>query len=107
MPLFDFDKEFAGFMGTNGKSVITEIHGIIPTLSQEQQQIIGTMYYYIKKYDLTELDEFLKSYMNLSKSNKNLNFVRSFNVKNLLKAYTMEEYLKGIRISASQMNEKE
>lgn len=95
----DFDRDFAEFVQNDGRSVITEIHTIIPTLSPEQQQVLSSLIFFCQKYDLSELKSFIDNYGKMASKNKNLNFVRSFNFKNLLKAYSMEEYMRGIKVS--------
>lgn len=101
----DFEKEFSSFVNASGGSAIKEIYSIIPSLNQKQMQIVHLLKFYIKKYDLKDLDEFLNSYLSSLKSNKNLNFLSSMNMKALLKSYTLEEMTKGIKIQS--MNNQE
>lgn len=100
----DFDRDFEAFVKNDGKSVISEIHTIIPTLTPEQQQVLGTIEYFTSKWDLPDLSEYTENYCRMASKNKNLNFVRSFNFKSLLKAYTMEEYMLGIKGTTQNVN---
>lgn len=100
----DFDRDFEAFVQNDGKSVITEIHTIIPTLSPEQQQVLSSLKFYCDKYEMPDLEKFIIEYGKMANKNKNLNFVRSFNFRNLLKAYSMEEYMRGIKVSTQNVN---
>lgn len=101
--MIDFDKEFDNFVcDTSAKSVVTTIYDVIPTLSLEQQQIILGLKYYADKYGSLELKNFIESYLRTLEKNKNLNFLRSMNFKSLLKAWSLEEQVKGIRLSQMQ-----
>ena len=99
----DFDKDFQEFVTGNSGSAIKEIYEVIPTLSQGQQQVINLLSYYIAKYDLNELKQYLDEYGKMIRKNKNLSFVRSLNFKNLLKAYSMEEYIRGIKVQTQNI----
>lgn len=99
--MIDFEKEFSGFVGSGEGSAIKDIYSIIPSMSQEQLKIVSCLDYYIKKYDLQDLKEILEQYLSQLKINKNLSFVKSMNVKALLKAYTQEELIKGINVSST------
>lgn len=103
----DFDKDFQDFVTDNSRSAIKDIYDVIPTLSQEQQQVINLLSFYICKYDLKELQRYLDEYGKMVKKNKNLSFVRSFNFKNLLKAYSMEEYIRGIKVQTQNVQGRE
>lgn len=96
----DFDAEFEKFMGTGQGSAIKDIYEIIPALSQEQQEIVDCVKFYAKKYDQADLEEFMESYVRNMRQNKNLSFLSSMNMKSLFKAYTMEELVKGIKVSS-------
>ena len=98
--MLDFEKEFSEFLTTNQNNAISQIYNIIPTLTQEKISIVLLMKYYINKYELKNLENILNNLIEISKKNKNLNFISSFNVKNLLKAYTQDELIRGIKISS-------
>lgn len=101
----DFEQEFAKFVSGGESSAIKDIYAIIPALSNSQIKTINALNYYIKKYDLPDLREVLEEYLKTISKNKNLNFMSSMNVKNLLKAYTQEELIKGIKVSTQPNKE--
>jgi hypothetical protein len=102
----DFDKAFDEYTSSgSSSSVVNAIHEIIPSLDDKQQQILLVLNYYVKKYDLPELNEFIENFKEMMRKNKNLNFLRSMNFKSILKAWSLEEQVKGIRISSNSSNE--
>lgn len=101
----DFDKEFNEFVSSGDGSAIKDIYEIIPSISQEQMQIVHTLEYYIEKWNLSELKKFLGEYKKTSSKNKNLGFLSSMNMKSLLKAYTQDELIRGIKISSQKSQE--
>lgn len=102
----DFEMEFSNFVSAADGSAIKDIYAIIPTLSNTQIKIVNALNFYIKKYDLPDVKELLEDYLKSIKVNKNLNFVKSMNIRNLLKAYTQEELIKGIKVQAGQQKEQ-
>lgn len=102
----DFDRDFESFVTGDTGSAIKDIHKIIPSMSQEQMQIYNTLVYYAKKWELEDLTEYLNAYKEMTSKNKNLGMLSSFNMKNLLKAYTQDELIRGIKVN-SQMNQGE
>lgn len=103
----DFEKIFENFSKNNESSAIRDIYGIIPELSDEALQVIDSLYCYIYKYDLQDLDKFLRGYMERKRRNKNLGFMKNMTVKNLLKAYTQEELIRGIKVQSRAGNGEE
>jgi hypothetical protein len=101
----DFEQEFSKFVSGGDSSAIKDIYAIIPAMSNTQIKIINTLNYYIKKYDLMDLKEVLEDYLRSIVKNKNLNLMSSMNVKNLLKAYTQEELIKGIKVNTQPNKE--
>jgi hypothetical protein len=101
----DFEQEFAKFVSGGDSSAIQDIYAIIPALNNTQIKIVNTLNYYIKKYDLPDLKEVLVDYLKSVGKNNNLNLMSSMNVKNLLKAYTQEELIKGIKVSTQPNKE--
>ncbi|MEM0174132.1 MAG: hypothetical protein QXI16_06485 [Sulfolobaceae archaeon] len=104
--MFDFEEQFAKFVNNGQGSAIRDIYDIIPSMNNEQIKIINALNYYIKKYDLVELQEMLHDYTKAVIKNKNLGFLSSMNMKNLLKAYTQEELVKGIKVNAQTRNDE-
>lgn len=96
----DFEKEFTEFTQNNEGSAIRDIYNIIPSLNNQQIKIINTTMFYVKKYELNELREFIQEYLSNVKVNKNLGFMSSMNVRNLLKAYTQEKLITGIKVQS-------
>jgi len=101
----DFEQEFAKFVSGGDSSAIKDIYAIIPSMNNTQIKILNTLNYYVKKYDLLDLKEVLEDYIKSIVKNKNLNLMSSMNVKNLLKAYTQEELIKGIKVSTQPNKE--
>ncbi|NTV91480.1 MAG: hypothetical protein HGA22_14160 [Clostridiales bacterium] len=101
MPAIDFEKEFAEFVGGGNGNAIRDIYDIIPTLNNGQIRIINTLQYYADKYDLDILSRQVENFLRYAKGNKNLSFLSSMNMRNLLKAHTQEELVKGIKIQSS------
>ncbi|MEM0173931.1 MAG: hypothetical protein QXI16_05445 [Sulfolobaceae archaeon] len=104
--MLDFDKEFSSFIeGTEGSS-IRDIYSIIPSLNQSQIRILSEMEYFAEKYNLQEIKAFIERYLKMISTNKNLSFLSSMNMKSLLKAYTQDELIRGIKVQ-SQINQAE
>ncbi len=102
MAEIDFEKEFSDFVMGSDSSPITEIYKIIPYLNNQQMQILNGLQYFAKKWDLEDLQQFVEGYLDSQRKNKNLGFLSSMNMKNLLKAYTNEEMIRGIKVSATR-----
>lgn len=101
MPEIDFDSKFSSFINVGGSNAILDIYSIIPALTQQQIQICNTLQYYIDKYGLDDLRGFWQNYYRDMSKSKNLNFLSSMNMKNLLKAYTQEALITGIKVNSS------
>lgn len=106
MPAIDFEQEFANFVNSNNGNAIKDIYDIIPTLSSSQIKIINSLMYYADKYDMNLLRQQVEHFIRFTAKNKNLSFLSSMNMKNLLKAYTQEELVKGIKIQSSNQKEQ-
>lgn len=110
MPIVDFEKEMSDFIGSSqGGSPIKDIYKIIPTLTNQQIRVLTCLQYYIKKYspNLDPLKEYINDYLSKMSKNKNLGFLQSNQLRSLLKAYTQDEMLRGIKISSTNMREGE
>ena len=104
--MIDFEKEFSEFTDSGqGGSSVKEIYNLIPTLTQEQLEIYMQLNYFINEYKLEGLRETLITFMSMQKKNKNLSFIRNTTLKNLMKAYTQEELIRGIKVQ--RMNNPE
>lgn len=100
MPEIDYDKEFSNFVTGGEGSAIKDIYNIIPSLSPEQIQVVNTLKYYSGKWCLAGIDKFVDSYLLSVKENKSLGFVKSNQAKSLLKAYTQDELIRGVKVNS-------
>ena len=103
--MLDFEKEFSNFTGGSNGSSIKEIYTLIPSLSQEQIEIIMQLKYLINEYELDILQNMIIEYITIQKQNKNLSFLKNTTLKNLMRAYTQEEFIRGVKIQ--RMNNPE
>ena len=101
MSVVDYDKVFDGFMNTSSSSAIKDIYGMIPTCTHQQVMILNSLKMIAIKYDNKELLAFVDDYIKKCDVNKPLGFINSFSIKNLLKAYTTDEMLRGIKIQSN------
>lgn len=99
--MIDFEKEFSQFVDTTDGSAIRDIYKIIPYLTTEQISIISMLSFYVEKYDLQDIQRLLERYLDSMSKNRNLGFISSINVKSLLKAYTQDELIRGIKVNAN------
>lgn len=105
--MIDFEKEFDDFVTSGqGGSAITDVYDILPSLDPRQLMLLHTITYYAQKYDLPELFAFIETYKRDMSKNKNLSFLGTMNIKQLLKAYTMEDYVKGVNVSSVNKTER-
>jgi hypothetical protein len=102
MAKIDFDLEFEHFMAGGEGSAIKDIYSIIPSLSQSQMKVIHALMFYIERYKLDDLRVFLERFLRDIVQNKNLGLLSSMNMKNLLKAYTQEELIKGVKANVQR-----
>lgn len=100
----DYNTIFDNFMGSAKGSAIQDIYNIIPTLSAEQIKILNSLEMFAVKYNLPEVRSFVECYKKDKGNNRNLGFVNSMNVQNLLRAYTTDELIRGIKIQAQNTN---
>lgn len=106
MPELDFDEEFLKFTTSTGDSAIKDVYRVLPSMSQVQMQILHTLKFYANRYGLADIDGFIELYLRDASNNKNLNMLGSMNLKSLLKAYTMDEFLHGINVSSKAGDER-
>ena len=100
MPEIDYDKEFSSFVTGGEGSAIKDIYNIIPSLSPAQMQVINTLDYFAGKWCLSGIRKFVDSYLLSVNENKSLGFVKSNQAKSLLKAYTQDELIRGVKINS-------
>ncbi len=106
MPAVDFDKEFSSFVNSGTGSAIKDVYSIIPSLSDKSMKCVGALTYYAEKYDLQDIKMFVNQYVKNMSSNKNLSFMRSLNLKNLLKAYTQDELIRGVKATTQRSGDE-
>lgn len=104
MERLDYNSIFDNFMGSSNGSAIQDIYNIIPTLETPQIQILNSIEMLASKYGIKELHTFVQAYKKDRSNNRNLGFVNSMNVQNLLRAYTTDELIRGIKINAQNNN---
>lgn len=85
--------------GNVSNDPIRTIYEILPTYDNEQQHLLFQAYYFIEKYDLSDMRAMFDSFASVMASNKNLGLLSSKVLQNLLSAYTQNEYLRGIKVS--------
>lgn len=108
MPGIDFEAEFAKFVNSGQQgSAIRDIYDIIPAITNSQMKVINNLMYYVEKYDLILLKKQVDLFLKFVTKNKNLSFISSMNMKNLLKAYTQEELVKGIKVQSINRDKEE
>ena len=100
----DYNTIFDNFMGTGQGSAIQDIYKIIPVLDGPQIQILNSLELLSTKYNLAEVHAFVAAFKKDKSNNRNLGFVNSMNVQNLLRAYTTDELIRGIKIQAQNNN---
>ena len=85
--------------GNVSNDPIRSIYEILPTYDNEQQHLLFQAFYFIEKYDLSDMRAMFDSFGAVMSKNKNLGLLSSKVLQNLLSAYTQNEYLRGIKVS--------
>lgn len=97
----DFQKMLDGMSsGAGNGDPIKEIYGIIPTYDSVQQHLLFQAFYFINKYGLEDMRAMFTDFEKVMSNNKNLSFLGTQSLKSLLAAYTQNEYLRGISVTA-------
>ncbi len=100
MAEIDFQKMLDSMsVGSMNNDPIKSIYGIIPCFDSVQQHLLFQAYYFINKYDLSDMRGMFEDFTQVMEKNKNLSFLGTQNLKNLLSAYTQNEYLRGIKVN--------
>jgi patatin-like phospholipase/acyl hydrolase len=102
----DFEEEFSKFVSSGDGSAIKDIYQILPSVSQDQMQIINLLMFYIERYDLQDLKQYVVNFRYDMQKNKNLGFLSSMNMKTLISAYTMERLVQGVKPTISHQEEQ-
>ena len=93
----DFQAMLDGMsVGVGGSDPIRSIYSIIPTYDNIQQHLLFQAFYFIEKYDLVDMREMFTNFEDVMQHNKNMSFWGTQNLKNMLAAYTKNEYLRGL-----------
>lgn len=77
---------------------IKSIYDIIPCMDSTQMHLKFQLSYFIEKYDLAEWRRVFEEIDKQLRSNKNISFMSSQNLKALLSAYTQNELVRGIKV---------
>lgn len=97
----DFQNEFAKMMSTKDSDAVKSIYDLQPSFTPKQIKTITTLRYVASKYNLKSLDNYVTMLEHYISSNKDLGFFSSSNVKSMLRAVTMQEYMRGIDYHAT------
>ncbi len=85
--------------GNASNDPIRSIYSILPKYDNVQQHLLFQAFYFIEKYDLSDMRAMFESFDKVMGDNKNLGLLSSKVLQNLLSAYTQNEYLRGIKVS--------
>ena len=85
--------------GNMSNDPIRSIYEILPIYDNDQQHLLFQAFYFIEKYDLSDMRSMFESFDKVMAHNKNLGLLSSKVLQNLLSAYTQNEYLRGIKVS--------
>ena len=86
-------------VGSASGDPIKAIYEILPTLDNVQQDLLFKAYFFINKYDLQDCRQFIDDFVLMMSKNKNLGMLGSKVLRDLLSAYTQNEYLRGIKVN--------
>ena len=100
MAIIDFQAVLDAMPAGNvSNDPIRSIYGILPKYDNVQQHLLFQSYYFIEKYDLSDMRAMFEAFDKVMSENKNLGLLSSKVLKDLLGAYTQNEYLRGIKVS--------
>lgn len=100
--MIDYDREFSKLMTSHDTDAVRSIYELQPSFSPAQIKYITTLRYIARKYNNTKLDDYVTMIEHYICNNKDLGFFGSGNVKSMLRAITMQEYMRGIDYHATQ-----
>lgn len=100
--MVDFQAEFSKMMESKDTDAVKSIYDLQPSFSPKQLKTITTLRYIAHKYNLDNLDNYITMLENYISKNKDLGFFGGSNVKSMLRAVTMQEYMRGIDYHATQ-----
>lgn len=103
---FDFSALMSG-MCTGGSNPIKNIFDIVPTYDNVQMDLRFKAQYFIEKWDLDDARQLFKQIDKMMTNNKNLTFLGSKNLKDLLAAQSQMELVRGVKVQAINNNNTE
>lgn len=83
---------------------IKSIYDIIPCMDATQMHLLFQLTYFVEKYDLVDWRAVFSKIDAQLRSNKNISFMSSQNLKALLSAYTQNELVRGIKVQTLNTN---
>ncbi len=106
--MIDFEREFNEFI-TNGNNSdpVTAIHGLFPSLNDEEIKVFLQLDFMANKYDVMPIKLFLMTYSRYKQHNKNMNFFNMVSFRKTLESYSLAEHLKGVKIASQNMRSEE
>ena len=100
MAIIDFQAVLDAMpVGNVSNDPIRSIYGILPKYDNVQQHLLFQAFYFINKYGLDDLRGMFETFGEVMVKNKNLGLLSSKVLRDLLSAYTQNEYLRGIKVS--------
>lgn len=100
MAELDFQAMLDGFTGGSSANPIESIYKIIPCYDNYQMKLLMAIKYYAAKWELEDVSDLLSKIDVLLGKNRNLGFMSSRNLQNLLAAYTQNEMIRGVKVNA-------
>ena len=106
--MIDFEREFNEFI-TNGNNSdpVTAIHGIFPSLSDDEIKVFLQLDFMANKYNVLPIKAFLQTYTKYKQHNKNMGFFEKMSFRKTLESYSLAEHLKGVKIASQNMRSEE
>ena len=106
--MIDFEREFSQFItGGNNSDPITAIHGLFPSLNDEEIKVYLQLDFMANKYNVMPIKAFLLTYTRYKQNNKNMNFFNMASFRKTLESYSLAEHLKGVKIASQNMQREE
>lgn len=85
--------------GNVSNDPIRSIYEILPQYDNVQQHLLFQAFYFIEKYDLSDMRAMFESFDKVMAHNKNLGLLSSKVLKDLLGAYTQNELVRGVKVN--------
>lgn len=106
--MVNFEEVFDDFCNTNTGNVnyIKDIKGLFNNLTSQQLQLLHQLQYYGNKWDCKDLLSFCEQYKADCQARGIKQGLFGSNLRTCIKAYSLEEYMKGINGTSVNKNEK-